>query len=65
MPMNTSERLDLSREIDQLKEPPGDPGAETWLQEISSNERTRCEDLAGRHVPDEDVFETFVDGAGI
>jgi hypothetical protein len=63
--MNASERPEVLRETDHVREHRATPGVQTVPQEHRPNRQTPPRNPVGPHVPGEAAFETFVGGAGI
>ena len=63
--MSASERTQVPRKADQVKEHRGDQGVDAVLQEVCSNERLSPRKSVQPYVRDERDFETFVGGAGV
>jgi hypothetical protein len=63
--MNTSQRPEVLREADQVKEHRGDPSIDAVPQRLCPGEQAPAQDPVGPHVPDEGAFGAFVGGAGI
>jgi hypothetical protein len=65
MQMSVSERSEVLRETDHVKEHCGNPGVDTVPPEVCPNGQTPPRNPVGPCGPDAGAFETFVGGAGI
>jgi hypothetical protein len=65
MEMSTSERPELPRETDPVKECRGDQDVGGAPQEFRPNEPNPTRDPVGPQLSNKSAFETYVGGAGI
>jgi hypothetical protein len=64
MPMNTSERYNVLRETDQVKEHGGDPSMDAVPQELCSDEQNSPRKANGPSDLDEGAYDSLAGGAG-